>query len=252
MRPGSSSLLRIEHLSKAFDGVRALDDVSFSVAPGETVALIGPNGAGKTTCFNVINGQLRADAGSVELDGRRIDNEPPHRIAIAGVGRTFQTATIFPSMTARENVQVALVAGTMKQAALTSRLRDQHRHDADALLARAGAGAVADRACASLSYADVKRVELAVALSRSPRLLLMDEPAAGTSPRDRAPMMELVAAMAAERGTATLFTEHDVGLVFRFAARVIVLDRGRVIADGPPAAVRADARVRAVYLGTED
>jgi branched-chain amino acid transport system ATP-binding protein len=131
-------------------------------------------------------------------------------------------------------------------------LRDQHRHDADALLARAGAGAVADRACASLSYADVKRVELAVALSRSPRLLLMDEPAAGTSPRDRAPMMELVAAMAAERGTATLFTEHDVGLVFRFAARVIVLDRGRVIADGPPAAVRADARVRAVYLGTED
>jgi branched-chain amino acid transport system ATP-binding protein len=252
MTQGNAPLLQIEHLSKAFDGVQALDDVSFSLAAGEMVALIGPNGAGKTTCFNVINGQLRGDAGSVRLDGQRIDMLPPQRIAMAGVGRTFQTATIFASMTARENVQVALLAGAAQHNTLIRRMSSQRRSDANALLERAGATGLADQSCASLSYADVKRVELAVALAQSPRLLLMDEPAAGTSPRDRAPMMELVAAMAAERGTTTLFTEHDVDLVFRFAARVIVLDRGRVIADGPPAAIRADARVQAVYLGTDD
>jgi branched-chain amino acid transport system ATP-binding protein len=251
MSQTSASLLQVEHLSKAFDGVQALDDVSFSVAAGETVALIGPNGAGKTTCFNVINGQLRADAGSVRLDGRRIDALTPPRIAIAGVGRTFQTATIFPSMTARENVQLALLAGKGEHGALTCRLATQRWPDANALLERVSAASLADRVCASLSYADVKRVELAVALAQSPRLLLMDEPAAGTSPGDRAPMMALVSAMATERGTATLFTEHDVGVVFRFATRVIVLDRGRIIADGTPASVRADPRVQAVYLGTD-
>jgi branched-chain amino acid transport system ATP-binding protein len=244
-------LLRIEHVSKAFDGIQALNDVSFSVGAGELVALIGPNGAGKTTCFNVISGQLEPDAGSVWLAGERIDGLPPQRVATAGVGRTFQTAATFASMTARENVQLALLAGTGEYAALAHRLATAHLPEADALLARVGAGSLAEQVCASLPYADVKRVELAIALACAPRLLLMDEPTAGTAPRNRGSVMELVSTLVRDSGVATLFTEHDVDVVFGFAARVIVLDRGRIIADGPPASVRADPRVQAVYLGTE-
>ena len=252
MNHQDAPLLRIEHVSKAFDGIQALDDVSFTVGAGELVALIGPNGAGKTTCFNIINGQLDADAGSVWLGAERIDRLPPQRIATAGVGRTFQTAATFASMSARENVQLALLAGAGEYSAL-GRLADAHRSEAEALLARVGGGSLAEQVCASLSYADVKRVELAIALASrkgAPRLLLMDEPTAGTAPRDRASIMELVSALVRDSGVATLFTEHDVDVVFRFAARVIVLDRGRIIADGAPAAVRADPRVQAVYLGT--
>jgi branched-chain amino acid transport system ATP-binding protein len=251
MNHPNGPLLRIEHVSKAFDGIQALNDVSFSVGAGELVALIGPNGAGKTTCFNVINGQLEPDAGSVWLAGERLDGLPPQRIAMAGVGRTFQTAATFASMTARENVQLALLAGTGEYEALGRRLATAHVSEADALLARVGAASLAEQVCASLSYADVKRVELAIALARAPRLLLMDEPTAGTAPRDRGSIMELVSTLVRDSGVATLFTEHDVDVVFGFAARVIVLDRGRIIADGPPASVRADPRVQAVYLGTE-
>jgi branched-chain amino acid transport system ATP-binding protein len=254
MNHRSASLLRIEHVSKAFDGIQALNDVSFSVGAGELVALIGPNGAGKTTCFNIINGQLEPDAGSVWLAGERIDGLPAQRVATAGVGRTFQTAATFGSITARENVQLALLAGSGEYIALAHRLANARRSEADALLARVGAASLAGQVCASLSYADVKRVELAIALGQrkgAPRLLLMDEPTAGTAPRDRASVMELVSMLVRDSGVATLFTEHDVDVVFRFAARVIVLDCGRIIADGPPTSVRADPRVRAVYLGTE-
>jgi branched-chain amino acid transport system ATP-binding protein len=243
-------LLRIEHVSKAFGGVQALDDVSFSIAAGEMVALIGPNGAGKTTCFNIVNGQLEPDSGAVRLEGIQIDGWPPHRIALAGIGRTFQTAATFGSMTARENVQLALLAADSKQLSLGRRFASARRSDAEVILARVGAQALADRFCASLAYPEMKRVELAVALAQSPRLLLMDEPTAGTAPHDRTAVMELVLAMARDEGVAVLFTEHDVDVVFRFAARVIVLDRGRIIADGTPASVRADPRVQSVYLGT--
>ncbi len=251
MKRDIAPLLRIEHLSKAFDGVQALGDISFTVAAGELVALIGPNGAGKTTCFNIVNGQLASDAGAVWLGGERIDGWPPQRIARAGVGRTFQTAATFASMTARENVQLALLAGAGEAGSLSGRLATARRSEADALLVRVGADSLAERVCATLPYADVKRVELAVALARSPRLLLMDEPTAGTAPRERAAVMALVSDLVRDGNVATLFTEHDVDVVFRFAARVIVLDRGRIIADGAPDAVRADPRVQAVYLGTD-
>lgn len=251
MKRAGPALLRVEHLSKAFDGVQALDDVSFAVGAGELVALIGPNGAGKTTCFNIIDGQLGADAGAVWLGGARIDAWAPQRVARAGVGRTFQTAATFGSMTARENVQLALLAIAGEAGSLAGRLAAARRTEAEALLARVGADSLAERICATLPYAEVKRVELAMALARSPRLLLMDEPTAGTGPRDRATVMALVSELVRGGDVATLFTEHDVDVVFRFAARVIVLDRGRIIADGAPEVVRADPRVRAVYLGAD-
>ena len=251
MNAAALPLLAVEHLRKVFGGVVAVDDVSFTVAPGEMVALIGPNGAGKSTCFNLINGQLAPDAGTVRLAGERIDGLPPRRIAARGVGRTFQTAAVFASMTVRENVQLALIAAAGEQWQLTSRATRVRAAQADALLERAGAGALAARACATLAYGDLKRVEIAIALAAAPRLLLMDEPTAGTASGDRAQLMRLTAALVHAGHIAALFTEHDMDAVFGYADRVIVLDHGRVIAQGPPASVRADSLVRQVYFGAE-
>jgi branched-chain amino acid transport system ATP-binding protein len=244
-------LLEVEHLRKSFGGVEAVGDVSFTVAAGELVALIGPNGAGKTTCFNLINGQLAPDGGVVRLAGERIDRLPPRRIAAKGVGRTFQTAATFASMTVRENIQLGLIAHAGEQRQLTSLATRAHALAADALLERVGATPLARQLCASLAYGDLKRVELAIALAAGPRLLLMDEPTAGTAPGDRATLMRLVASIVRSGRIAALFTEHDMDVVFGYADRVIVLDRGRIIAQGLPAAVRADARVRAVYFGAD-
>jgi branched-chain amino acid transport system ATP-binding protein len=172
---------------------------------------------------------------------------PAQRIALAG-GRTFQTAATFASMTARENVQLALLAGAGERT-LTERL-DTASIEADALLA-SRRGPLAERLrVAFLRRRQTRRARNRFAKKSAPRLLLMDEPTAGTAPRDRASVMDLISALVRDSGVATLFTEHDVDVVFRFAARVIVLDRGRIIADGSPASVRADPRVQAAYLGT--
>ena len=249
MSASGPSLLEVEHLRKAFGGVEAVGDVSFAVAAGELVALIGPNGAGKTTCFNLINGQLAPDGGTVRLAGERIDGLRPRRIAAKGVGRTFQTAAIFASMSVRENVQLALIAHAGEQKGLTSLATRAHGQAADALLERVGAATLAQRLCATLAYGDLKRVELAIALASGPRLLLMDEPTAGTAPGDRAELMRLTTSLVRSGRIAALFTEHDMDVVFGYADRVIVLDRGRIIAHGLPAVVRADPRVHAVYFG---
>ena len=243
------AVLAVDGLRKAFGGVDAVIDVSFRVDAGESVALIGPNGAGKTTCFNLVNGQLTPDAGSIALTGERIEGLPPREIARRGVGRTFQVAATFASMTVRENVQIALIARDDRQGAITSRASDLMRVEADALLDRVRMTRFADRGCSTLAYGDAKRVELALALARRPDLLLMDEPTAGMSPRSRGRLMELISALAHEQNIAVLFTEHDMDIVFGHADRVIVLDRGRIIAEGSPDAIRADARVQAVYLG---
>ena len=244
------TVLAVSGLYKAFGGVDAVVDVSFRVDAGERVALIGPNGAGKTTCFNLVNGQLAPDAGSITLTGERIEGLLPRAIARRGVGRTFQVAATFASMTVRENVQMALIARDDRQGAITSRASDLMRVEADALLERVRMTRFADQGCATLAYGDAKRVELALALAGHPRLLLMDEPTSGMSPRSRGRMMDLASALAREENIAVLFTEHDMDIVFGHADRVIVLDRGRIIAEGTPEAIRADARVQAVYLGT--
>jgi branched-chain amino acid transport system ATP-binding protein len=245
------TVLAVDGLKKAFGGVDAVLGVSFRVEAGELVALIGPNGAGKTTCFNLVNGQLAPDEGSVTLGGERIDGLPPREIARRGVGRTFQVAATFASMTVRENVQTALLAHRGAHRGLRARATDCLRAEADTLLDRVRMTRFADQGCATLAYGDAKRVELALALAGRPRLLLMDEPTAGMSPRSRGRVMDLAASLAREEKIAVLFTEHDMDVVFGHADRVIVLDRGRVIAEGPPAAIRADARVQAVYLGTD-
>jgi branched-chain amino acid transport system ATP-binding protein len=243
------SMLRVDGLTKSFGGDDVVHAVSFAVAAGELVALIGPNGAGKTTCFNMINGQLLPDRGTVTLGGARIDGLPPRRIARMGVGRTFQVAATFASMTVRENVQLALLSHAGAQLGVRARATDCVRAEADALLERVRMTRLAGAGCATLAYGDAKRVELALALAGRPRLLLMDEPTAGMSPRSRGRLMQLAADVARSERIAVLFTEHDMDVVFGHANRVIVLDRGRMIAEGSPAEIRANANVQAVYLG---
>jgi branched-chain amino acid transport system ATP-binding protein len=247
----SSAILQVSDLAKAFDGVRAVDGVTFAVAAGELVALIGPNGAGKTTCFNLVNGQLKPDAGAIQLAGQHIEGESPEAIARRGVGRTFQVAATFASMTVRDNVVLALLAHAGKHGAMFSGSAAEFSEQADTLLARVGCLELADTHCATLAYGNAKRVELALALAGEPRLLLMDEPTAGMAQNSRGKLMRLASTLAKRDGIAVLFTEHDMDVVFGFADRVIVLDRGRIIAEGTPAAIRADPRVQGVYLGAE-
>jgi branched-chain amino acid transport system ATP-binding protein len=243
------SVLAVEGLAKSFGGVKAVEDVSFAVAAGELLAMIGPNGAGKSTCFNMAGGQLRPDRGRVVLEGRDITGLAPRAIWRLGVGRTFQITATFASMTVIENVQMALISHARRIFALWSPARAHERATALELLAQVGMADQAERACGELAYGDVKRVELAVALAHGPRLLLMDEPTAGMAPKERIALMALTAEIARARRLAVLFTEHDMDVVFAHADRLIVLNRGRLIAAGTPAAVRADARVREVYLG---
>jgi branched-chain amino acid transport system ATP-binding protein len=241
--------LTVSRVSKAYGGVEAVRDVSFSVAPGELVAIIGPNGAGKTTCFNMVNGQLAPDSGDIRLGENSLVGLPPHRIWRLGVGRTFQVTATFGSMSVRENVQAALLSHHRRNYAMWARASALHVEEANALLARVGMREQAARPCAELAYGDLKRVELAVALANRPRLLLMDEPTAGMAPEERNALMVLAADLVREDNLAVLFTEHDMSVVFGFATRVIVLHLGEIIAAGAPEAVRANARVREVYLG---
>jgi len=242
-------ILEARRLSKAYGGVQAVRDVSLSVGAGELVGMIGPNGAGKTTCFNLLNGQLVPDAGEILLEGRRVNGLGARQIWRRGVGRTFQVAATFGSMTVRENVQTALLSFARQLLSSISNFSELKKDEADALLRRVGVLDQAERACAVLAYGDLKRVELAIALAHRPKLLLMDEPTAGMAPGERGALMELAAGLARSEGLAVLFTEHDMKVVFDFATRVVVLHSGEVIASGAPAEVRADPRVREVYLG---
>ncbi|MBT9369633.1 ABC transporter ATP-binding protein [Rhizobium sp. CSW-27] len=248
-----TALLEVRNLSKSYQGVKAVQGVSLQVAPGELLAMIGPNGAGKSSCFNMLSGQIRPDSGRIHINGSETTGLSPERIFRLGVGRTFQVAETCLSMTVRENVQLALQSwstGLLTLRAFTGRLDRNFRPQADALLALIGLDDEADRSCRELPYGDIKRLELAIALAGDPKLLLMDEPAAGMAMKERILLMQLTSRIARERQLAVLFTEHDMDIVFEHADRVIVLNRGQLIAEGSPQSVRADPAVQAVYLGS--
>jgi branched-chain amino acid transport system ATP-binding protein len=243
------TILAVENLAKTFGGVQAVGGVSLTVGKGELLALIGPNGAGKTTCFNMLNGQLRPDRGSVKLEGRELVGLKPREIWRLGVGRTFQITATFASMTVAENVQMALLSHHNRLWSFWRAASALHRDAAIRLLDRVGMAAQADRACGVLAYGDLKRVELAIALAHEPRLLLMDEPTAGMAPKERVALMALTAEIVRAEGLGVLFTEHDMDVVFAHADRIVVLNRGKLIAEGAPAQVRADPQVQEIYLG---
>ncbi len=246
------ALLRVEGLRKAFGGVVAVDGVDFRVSRGELVALIGPNGAGKTTCFNMLNGQLRPDRGRVFLEDEDITGLSPRQVWRKGVGRTFQITATFPSMTVVENVQMPLISHHRQVYRFTGRAVQLHRDEAMELLDLVGMADQAERPCGVLAYGDLKRVELAVALANRPALLLMDEPTAGMAPGERVALMGLTAEIVKDRNIAVLFTEHDMDVVFCNADRILVLNRGRLVAEGPPEAIRENAHVKEIYLGAGD
>ncbi len=245
----SGALLEVRDLFKAFDGVRAVDGISFDLNQGEFLALIGPNGAGKSTTFNMVNGQLRASGGSVRFAGRELAGMQPRAIWRLGVGRTFQIAATFLSFTVIENVQMAVMSHQRQLFSLWRPAFSRYQDEARALLVQVGMDTQADRPCSELAYGDIKRVELAMALANDPRLLLMDEPTAGMAPRERNELMALTKRLVVERGMAVLFTEHSMDVVFAHADRIIVLARGKLIAEGGSDAIRNHAKVKEVYFG---
>ncbi|MFZ9406189.1 MAG: ABC transporter ATP-binding protein [Burkholderiaceae bacterium] len=249
VRQATSPVLAVRDLHKAFGGVQAVQGLSLQVHAGEMLALIGPNGAGKSTSFNCINGQLRPDAGTVHLGGRDLTGHGPRALWRSGVGRTFQVASIWSSLTVIGNLQMALLAQAGRSLWPFGRAQSAHREAARDLLESVGLLGLADAPAGTLAYGDIKRLELAVALANSPRLLLMDEPTAGMAPGERHAMMTLVQQLARRRAMAVLFTEHSMDVVFSHADRIVVMAQGRVITQGTPDQVREDAGARAVYLG---
>ncbi len=250
-------LLELREVERAFGGVRAVDGVSFGLRPGAVHGLIGPNGAGKTTLLNLVSGLLRPTAGEIRLDGERIDQLAPHRIATLGVTRTYQNIRLFPALSALENVIVgehlardASLLGRLLMLASAQKEEEEAREIARGLLQRVGLGERASERAATLSYGEQRRVEIARALASQPRVLLLDEPTAGMNPVEVAAVGELIREVA-RQGHTVLLVEHNVKLVMEVCQRITVLDFGRVIAEGAPADVSASPAVIAAYLGSE-
>ncbi len=244
-----SAVLDVSNLSKSFGGIDAVSNVSFSVAKAELLALIGPNGAGKTTCFNMLMGQTKPTSGTVKLNGETITGMQPRKVWRKGIGRTFQITGTYASMTVVENVQMALLSHHKRLFDLRAYAHKQYKSEALALLELVGMQDQSERACAVLAYGDLKRLELAIALTHDPILLLMDEPTAGMAPKERIALMQLTADIVEQRQISALFTEHDMDVVFAHAHRVMVLNRGELIANGSVEEVRNNAQVQEVYLG---
>ncbi|MCL6521765.1 MAG: ABC transporter ATP-binding protein [Firmicutes bacterium] len=248
---GPAAVLEARELRKAFGGVVAVDGVSFALEQGEIRAFIGPNGAGKSTLFDLLSGWIRPDAGSVRWLGEEVTGLPSDRLALRGVGRTFQRANHFPGLSVLENVLVAVLSRLGRGRGSWRPLSEYRaeRGEAEALLEEVGLAGQGHRLVRELPYGDQKRLDVAIGLALRPRLLILDEPLAGLAPSERGPLLALVRRLAEAHGLTVLFSEHDMDSVLELADVITVLHRGRVLAEGAPAEVVADESVRAAFLG---
>ena len=244
------SHLQVTQLSKHFGGVRAVDNVTLEVQPGERYALIGPNGAGKSTLFNLITGELPVTNGTIVFDGQNITHTSVHGCANLGIGRTFQRNNLFLDMTAHENVRIAV----QHQHRVTRQIfrdittYDEINQEADHFLNLVGLGSFRDQKVGELAYGQQRALEIALALATNPKILLLDEPTAGMSPAETADMVALIQSLPSE--LTIMIVEHDMEVIFTLADRVTVLHYGEVIATGKPQEIRENRKVQEIYLGT--
>jgi branched-chain amino acid transport system ATP-binding protein len=244
-------LLECRGLVRRFGALVAVDGIDLAVEPGEIRAVIGPNGAGKSTVFNLITSVLRPSAGQVIFAGEDVTGMPVHEVAQKGIARTFQLCHIFPALTVRENVRIAAQArdGRRWQFLGGGRVLNRSASAADEAIARMRLTRMANATAAMLSHGDQRLLEIAMAIAQKPRLLMLDEPTQGLSIEETGRAVQILKDMLTEGDLSVLLVEHDMEVVFKLAHNITVLHRGRVIADGSPAAVRASAEVRSAYLG---
>jgi branched-chain amino acid transport system ATP-binding protein len=242
-------LLEVERLTKRFGGVIAADEISLAVPAGELHAIIGPNGAGKSTLIGQLSGEVVPDSGRIRFDGREITNLPAYRRSRLGLARSFQVTTLFPDLTALDNIALSVQAHAGHSFRFWQNARDEPelREPAQAALARVGLIERASALVADLSHGERRQLEIAMALAARPRMLLLDEPMAGMGLEESARLLEMLRAL--KRSITVILIEHDIDAVFALADRISVLVYGRIIASGDPAAIRADPGVREAYLG---
>jgi len=242
-------ILELSKISKAFGGLAVINEVSIKINAGDFTAIIGPNGAGKTTLFNIITRHIPQDSGTVYFKGEDIKRLTPAGVCRKGMGRSFQLTSIFPSLTAIENIQLGLMSHSRRNRNIFSNCARIFRQEAKEILSFVGLSDQSGRIAETLAHGDKRRLDIAVALATKAELLLLDEPTSGMSPGERVNVMALLEQVAAERGLTVLFIEHDLDIIFSVAKRIFVLHQGFIIAEGPPDQIRQEKEVQRIYLG---
>ncbi|MEM4406276.1 MAG: ABC transporter ATP-binding protein [Candidatus Methanomethylicaceae archaeon] len=248
------NILEVQRMKKAFGGVQAINDVTISFKKGETVSIIGPNGAGKTTLFNLITGFVKPDSGRILFKGKNITHLPHYKISRLGIGRSFQRSSVFPELTVFENIRAAVISREGKTFNLLTNVANlkKERDVSLKLLEEIGLEHAAGVKAAALSHGELKILDVGMALALNPEVLLLDEPTAGIPTVDRPKIMERISKISKNRGLTVIFVDHDMDVVFGFSERVVVLNYGNVLADGPPGEVGENDEVLEAYLGKED